>query len=457
MTCAQDSSLRAQAQAIKAGALTPADLLEQTVRRIAELDGAYNAVCGVFDGDLDHELDSVDVGPLFGVPVGVKDMFSLPWRAPTDGMAQAAPQPGKGYSDLGWRLRAGGALGLIATNMHQLGIGTTGHVSAHAPTRNPWDPERCAGGSSGGSAAAVALRMVAGAVGTDAGGSIRIPASYCGIVGLKPTWGAVPVRGYTGAYSTMGAIGPMARDSDDCRLLGEVLLGRSLTPGAGRSGRLVIGVPVASHWDDVDHAVLVRCRAALEVLAADGAELREIQLPASEHLALATMVATGTERLPQLDRAWCDEVFPLLDVSVRAIIKSRFSLSANLVQRVLRYRTLLRRDLRAQFAEVDVIAMPSAPTPPPVVARPRVELPSGPVAADVANLHYAGLANLTGVPAISLPCGSDGDGLPVGIGLHAPWGDEALLLDVGARFERLTDRAFVDHHPVPHNQREECH
>ena len=449
MSGGQDIGLRAQADAVRAGDLEPAALFAETVARIAERDGAHRAVCAVFDGDVGAELAAADRdGPLFGVPVGVKDMFALPWRAPSDGVDVAAARPGRGLSDVAARLRAGGALGLVATNMHQLGIGTTGHVSAHGATRNPYDRERCAGGSSGGSAAAVALRMVAAAVGTDAGGSIRIPASYCGVVGLKPTWGAVPVGGYTGAYSTMGAIGPMARDAGDCRLLGEVLMGRSLAAAPGRGERLVVGVPAASHWDDVHPGVLAACRDALTALAADGAEIREIALPATEHLALAAMVSTGTERLPQLEAEWLRDVFPRLDASVRGIVKSRFALSANVVQRVARYRTLLRRAVRARFAEVDLIAMPTVPSPPPEVARPRAELPSGPASADVSNLHHAGLANLTGIPAISVPCGADERGLPVGLSLHAAWGAEPLLLEAAERFERATARAYIDKGPA---------
>jgi Asp-tRNA(Asn)/Glu-tRNA(Gln) amidotransferase A subunit family amidase len=283
--------------------------------------------------------------------------------------------------------------------------------------------------------------MVPAAVGTDAGGSIRIPASYCGVVGLKATWGAVPVDGYTGAYSTMGAIGPMARDTADCRLLGEALLGRPLRHPDAPQVR--IGIPRASHWHDVDPGVLEACEGAVERLVRAGAIVREIVIPEAGHLALAAMLATGTERIPQLTPAWLEQVFPTLDPSVRGIIRGRLEVGAGVLQRVMRYRTMLRRWLTRAFAEVDVIAVPTVPTPPPVVERPRAQLPSGTVPVDLANLHHAGLANLTGIPAISVPCGVDADGFPVGLTFHAPWAAEAQLLGLSARFEALTDGAHV--------------
>jgi aspartyl-tRNA(Asn)/glutamyl-tRNA(Gln) amidotransferase subunit A len=434
MSSPQDLGLLDQAALIAAGEASPADLLDAVRARRAERDRELGAIADVFGGDLGGELAETAVGPLHGVPIGVKEAIALPWRAPHDGTPIAAPAVPAGASGVVRRLRAAGALPLVATRMHQLGIGTTGHVAAGGPTRNPLDPSRCAGGSSGGSAAAVAAGILAGAVGTDAGGSIRIPASYCGVVGLKPTWGAIPLDGCTASYSSVAVAGPIARDAVDCRALAAALLGRPLPPG--RPSSLRIALPGAL-WEDVAPAVHAPCRAAVDRLADAGAEVTEAPLSEARHAALAIAVTTGVERLPQLTDVWLSTVFPLLDAGVRGIIKARAMLDAGTVQRVLRLRSLLRRRVSALLADVDLLVAPTVPAPPPPLARPRVSLPSGRTSADLGNLQQVGLANLTGIPAITVPCGRDDDGLPVGLTLHAAWGREALLLDAAERLEGL--------------------
>jgi Asp-tRNA(Asn)/Glu-tRNA(Gln) amidotransferase A subunit family amidase len=254
------------------------------------------------------------------------------------------------------------------------------------------------------------------------------------VVGLKPTWGAVPLDGCTGSYSSVAVAGPIARDVPDCRALAVALLGRPLPCGA--PGRLRIALPT-SLWDDVAPTVAEPCRAAVERLAGAGAEVGETALADARHAVAAIAVTTGVERLPQLTRAWLDTVFPLLDGGVRGIIKARATLDAGTVQRVLRLRSLLRRQVAALFAEADLLVAPTVPAPPPPLARLRVSLPSGRTSVDLGNLQQVGLANLTGIPAITVPCGNDADGLPVGLTLHAAWGREALLLDAAEHLERL--------------------
>ncbi len=170
-------------------------------------------------------------GPLRGVPVGIKDEWSVPWRAPQNGAARPAIPAGE--SDVYRRMRDAGAVIAGVTHMHFWGAGTTGHISAYGPVGNPWDPKRCAGGSSGGSASAVGARMVGAAVGADGGGSVRLPAAYCGVTGLKLTNNAVPRGGHVHRHSALGATGPLCRDAADARLFGSVLLDRELPAGDG--------------------------------------------------------------------------------------------------------------------------------------------------------------------------------------------------------------------------------
>ena len=232
MSHPQDLSLREQALAIAAGDLDAKELLDATQERIDERDGDLNSIVARFPEESEKMLASAPAGPLHGVPIGVKDMFALPWRAPRDGSRiDAIPAGESGVYRL---LRDAGAVVVGVTNMHFWGGGATGHISAYGPVGNPWNVEHVGGGSSGGSAAAVGARIVAGAVGTDGGGSVRLPAAFCGITGLKTTNGSVNTDGYTHGYSSMGAIGPMCRDAADARLLGSVLLERELAAAETR-------------------------------------------------------------------------------------------------------------------------------------------------------------------------------------------------------------------------------
>ena len=209
-----------------------------------------------------------------------------------------------------------------------------------------------------------------------------------------------------------------------------------------------IGVPAGPLWDDVQPDVAGACRAAVAALADDGARIVEVALEDAEHVTVAGIVATSVDRLPQLTPRWLAQVFPTLHPLVRGILKSRLALSANTTQRVARYRMLMRRRIADMFRSVDVLAWPTVPATAPPIERPRVELPSGRTSPDVASLRHAALANLTGIPAITFPCGVDGDGLPIGLSLHAGWGREDLLLALARRYENASRRAHVDRCPL---------
>src|SRR3954470_11553029 len=219
-------------------------------------------------------------GPLKGVPVAVKDQFRIPWRAPQDGTEQPLAPPGE--SGIFRRLRDAGAVVVAVTNMHYLGGGSTGIQSAYGPVGNPWNPAHVGGGSSGGSASSVGARMVAGSVGADGGGSIRLPAAYCGVTGIKPTFGAVPVDGNIHGYLDLDALGPFARDSDDTRMMLEALTGRELPAGDGAGLR--VGIP-RYFWEDVDPEVEQRCR---DALSAAGWQAEDVDIEAQEHARIAT-------------------------------------------------------------------------------------------------------------------------------------------------------------------------
>ncbi|HEX4717218.1 MAG TPA: amidase [Thermoleophilaceae bacterium] len=432
MSHPQDLPLRDQAAGISSGELDPAELLDATLARIEERNRRLNAVVATFREDSQTMLEQAPDGPLRGVPVAVKDQFQIPFRAPRDGTEQEMAPAGE--SGIFRRLRDAGAVVVAVTNMHYLGGGSTGVLSAYGPVGNPWNPDHVGGGSSGGSACSVGARMVAGSVGADGGGSIRLPAGYCGVTGIKPTFGAVPVDGNIHGYMDLDALGPFGRDSDDARLLLEALMATELAPGDG-SG-LKVGIP-RFFWGDVDPSVEEACSAALE---AAGWPQREIDIDGQEHSRIATGLYLALQGAPE----WPASVLEQADPVSRAYGKFALVLPANALMRAQRVRSQVRRSVARIFEDVDLLALPTVPAAAPPIENPTVTLPSGDHPADHANVRQTGVGNLTGLPGINVPAGFDPRGLPIGLQLLAPWGAEARLLDAAKHIEQATSREFVD-------------
>lgn len=260
-----DLGLREQASAIASGQIDPAELLSACLERIEQRNPALNAIVETFPEESRRMLEEAPDGPLHGVPVMIKDEWPLPWRAERLGSADALIPMAPGESGPYRALRDAGAVIAGVANMHELGSGSTGAISVYGPCHNPWDTERCPGGSSSGPAAAVAGGLVAGAVGADGLGSIRYPGSYCGLTGLKPTFGRSAMEGHHlyGRTETIVS-GPLCADAGDARLLASVLFGQELA--AGEPGGLRIGVVRDPFWTDSRAEVAEACESALEAL-----------------------------------------------------------------------------------------------------------------------------------------------------------------------------------------------
>jgi Asp-tRNA(Asn)/Glu-tRNA(Gln) amidotransferase A subunit family amidase len=443
---ALDLTLRAQAAAIAAGDVDPVELLDAALERIEQRDPAINAVVETFPERSREMLDAAPPGPLHGVPIVIKDEWPLPWRAQRFGAAQMLAPTAPGESGPYRALRDAGATIVGVGNMHELGASSTGNASVYGPVGNPWDPERCPGGSSSGPAAAVAARLVGGAVGADGIGSIRFPAAYCGLTGLKPTFGRAAMAGHHMAgISTTIVSGPLCADAADCRLLAAALFGESLAAGEARGLR--IGIIRDNVTDDVAPAVRDACETALEALVEEsGGEVHEIELAEIEPAALATVLIANTESLGGVSPARLADLDPELSPVARGVLKYRMLLPAAASVKAQRVRTLMRHRVAAAFADVDVIAWPTVPAVAPPLQAPLVELPSGTLSADQANVRGAGLANLTGIPAISVPVGLSA-GLPIGLQLQAAWGGDELLLDTAEALERANGRRWVESLP----------
>ena len=436
MSHPQDLSLRDQAAAVASGELAAAELLDATLARIAERDGALNSTPVTFPKDSHQMLADAPLGPLHGVPLTVKDMFALPWRGARNGTTVEL-FPAKASAPFR-RLRDAGAVVVGVANMHELGMGTTGIVSAYGPTHNPWNVASCAGGSSGGSAAAVAGRIVAGSLGSDSGGSTRLPAAYCGVVGLKVTYRSLPYDGYFGMGTTFSAPGAFGRDAADTRLLVEALLARPLPPADAHDLR--VGVITNPFWSDCDPAVASACSDAISAAGWNVTEVKVDHLDLAGPAAMARLMAEAGSPPPAL----LNEI----SAGTRALMMANMLIPARFVPKADRVRAALMRSLAATFSSVDVLAWPATAAPAPPIDDPWVGLPSGRLPADISNMRQASLANLCGVPAISVPVGLHPSGLPIGLQLLAPWSSEGHLLDAALHLEEATGRVHVERRPV---------
>ena len=447
MTDILDLPLREQAAAIAAGDADTAELLDAALARIETRNPAVNAVVETFPERSREMLAAAPDGPLHGVPVVIKDEWPLPWRAQRFGAAELMAPTAPGESGPYRALRDAGAVIVGVGNMHELGAGSTGNVSVYGPARNPWDTERCPGGSSSGPAAAVAARLVAGAVGADGLGSVRFPAAYCGLTGLKPTFGRAAMDGHhMAAITSLIVSGPLCADAADCRLLGSVLFSEDLA--AGDAAGLRIGVVRDPVSEDVTPEVREACDVAVEALRAEtGGDVREISLPDLPAATLAAILLINAESLSGVTPERLNHIHPEISPIARATLKYRMLLPTAATVQAARVRTLMRRRLADLLKDVDVIAWPTIPAAAPPLESPLVELPSGTLTADQANVRGAALANLTGIPSISVPVGLSAERLPIALQLQGAWGRDELLLDAAEALERANQRQWVESMP----------
>jgi aspartyl-tRNA(Asn)/glutamyl-tRNA(Gln) amidotransferase subunit A len=409
------------------------------------------------------------VRPLAGVPLAVKDVLHVEGLPTTCGSRVLEGYLPPFEATAVGRLEAQGAIVMGKTNMDEFAMGSSTENSAWKTTRNPWDPSRVPGGSSGGSAAAVAARMVAIALGTDTGGSIRQPAALCGVVGLKPTWGRVSRYGLVAFASSLDQVGPFARTVEDAALVSSALFGHDPHDAtsasapvpdftealAGEARGLRVGVPWSFLEEGVEAETMARFRESIAALESAGATIVDASLPHLPH-AIATyyLVATaeassnlarydgvryglrapGTHDLKDLYGETRDLGFGA-EVK-RRIVLGTFALSSGYYDayylRAQKVRTLIRRDFETALEACDVIATPTTPS-----AAFRIGEKTG----DPLQMYLADIftvpANLAGLPGLSLPCGLAG-GLPVGLQLLGRSFDEETLLRAGAAYQKAT-------------------
>ena len=434
--------------ALRHGTLTATALVEACLATIAERDPLLNAFITVLSDDarrqarsLDAELArGVDRGPLHGIPISLKDIVDLAGTPTTAASRLRAGHRATTHARVAAHLRAAGAVVIGKCNLHEFAFGTTGEESAYGPTRNPHAPAHIPGGSSSGSAVSVATGMALASIGTDTGGSIRIPASACGVVGLKPTHGEVSLDGVVPLAPSLDHVGPLARSVGDAALLYRILRnGPHDRDGASDAARPPVdprprlGVPRRYFLDLLEPAVGHAFAAAVERLERAGCRIDDVDVP---HAADTAPIYLHTQLAEAADhhRTDLDDRPDEYGRGVRLRLElGRYVLAEDYV-RAQRGRRMLTAEVDAALADRAALLLPTLPVVPPRLGTEWIAIGETTETTRALTLRLTQLFDVTGHPAISIPCGTAG-GLPAGVQLAGRRGETERLLALGAACE----------------------
>ncbi len=444
--------------------ISPVELTHHCLDRIEKLNPTLNAFITVTAESALERARAAEweiyhghyLGPLHGIPIGIKDIIDVAGIRTTAASALFSP-PQKDRvptedAQVVRRLRSGGAIILGKQNLHEFAYGGSSMISFFGEVHNPWDPKRIAGGSSGGSAASVAAGLGFAAVGTDTAGSIRLPAAYCGVVGVKPTYGRVSTRGVVPLSSSYDHVGPMTTSVYDAALMLQVLSDYdSPTPCTDKlvpslvsafddpPPTLRVGVPRAFFFDDLHPEIAAAIEKAIRVFAALHHEIRDIKLEVSTDRTLASAEAYAYHK------EFIDRSPELYQPATLARIQSGANISVNDALRASAELQASRHAIQEIFNEVDVLLTPTVPIPPSLIADLR-EHPEDLRSQELLMLRNTRPFNVWGIPTASVPCGFTKNGLPIGLQLAAaPW-HGIVLLQAAHAYEQAT--AWHNQRPV---------
>jgi len=446
-------SLAEASELVRARKASPLELTRACLARIEAVDPKLNAFITVTAESAlaaaraaeDEIQRGTWKGPLHGIPIALKDLVDTQGVRTTAASNVFKDRVPAEDAEIVRRLKAAGAVLLGKLNLHEFAYGGTTVVSAFGPVHNPWSLGRSAGGSSAGSAAAVSAGLCYGAIGSDTGGSIREPAAFCGIVGLKPTFGRVSTRGVIPLAGSLDHVGPMTRRVRDAALMLQPLAGdvdehgcESPAPRYAATleskGEYRLGIPRAPFYEalhpDVDEAV----RSALSVLARLGGRERDVTLDIGHDAALAVLRAEAyafheptVAASPELYQPeTLKRIRGGAEITAAAYIAAKLKLEA------------LRRDVQAVFEAVDLLVTPTSPVPAPVIDELLADMPNL-RAKEFVMLRNTRPWSTLGLPTIALPCGFTKDGLPIGLQITGAAGDEARVLALAHAYEQATD------------------
>ncbi|MEZ5291705.1 MAG: amidase [Vicinamibacterales bacterium] len=448
MSVGAGSSIVEAAAALARGRVTSEALTEQCLERIARLNPRLNAFIHVASARAIEAARAADrarsagqsVPALHGIPLSLKDLIDEAGIATTAGSLVRRDAVAASDAPITARLRAAGAVLVGKTNLHEFAFGTTNEDSGFGAARNPVDDTRVPGGSSGGSAAAVAAGLSLASIGTDTGGSIRIPAAACGVVGLKPTWGEIPADGVVPLSRQLDHVGPLARTVTDAWLVHETLAGRPPGAGARLAPRPVEGLRLGLlrgyFAERLDPEVEAVFDAAVERLRRQGASIEPVEIahardigPIYLHLVLADAAAYHAAALESRPEDYTPNVRIRLEMG-------RYVLAEDYV-RALAGREVVARELEAALGGRDALLCPTMPVPAPPLGAATVPVGATSEPVRTAMLRLTQPFNLSRQPALSLPCGSTASaGMPVGLQLAGHVGRTEALLEVGLAVER---------------------
>jgi Asp-tRNA(Asn)/Glu-tRNA(Gln) amidotransferase A subunit family amidase len=457
------STVQDYARAYREGKITPENVAHRVLEAVVSSNAAeppLRAIIAMLSEDVLKQArestrriqEGRALSVFDGVPVAVKDEVDMLPYPTTVGTAFLGKSPCKQDSTVVARMRAAGALLIGKANMHEIGFGVTGLNPHHGTPRNPYAPDHFTGGSSSGPGAAVAAGLCPAAIGADGGGSIRIPASFCGVVGLKPTFGRVSEYGAAPLCWSVAHLGPLAATATDAALAYSIMAGpdprdpnslrQPLPTLAGWDKLDLSGLKMGVYWPWFRHAtsdMVSACEAMLHKFESMGAELREVVIPDLEAARIAHTITIAGEMVTSLDRYYADHYHEYgADVRINLALARNFT-TQDFVQSQ-QVRTRLIANFARALEQVDVIMTPATALPAPLI--PQSALPEG--ESDLSTLmeiiRFATPANLTGLPAISFPVGYNDINLPLGMqAIGRPW-QEPTLLRLALAAERVVDR-----------------
>ena len=445
-------SLTEASARIRSRAVTPTQLTEACLARIETYNPKLNAFITVLRAQAMAQARELEAeqragklrGPLHGIPIALKDNVDTAGIRTTAASALFDERVPEHDAVVAARLKAAGAVVIGKTNLHEFAMGGTNATSYYGPVRNPWALDRNPGGSSGGSAAAVSAGLCFGALGTDTGGSIRIPAAFCGVVGLKATYGLVPIRGIIPLTFSLDHCGPIVRSVEDAALMLNALAGYDRLDiasvehakedyAAGMKQPVAgfrLGIPRAPFFDLLDADVAKTVEAAIAVLAKMTRGVKDVALPPVRDIVLAGEA-----------NAYHEEFFARTPEGYQVPTRRGLQNSANRkASEYVRARwklELMRRTIDDSFADFDLVVLPTRRRIPrkidAALKRERTEKPLNP------ERENTGQFNIYGIPAISIPCGFTSGGLPVGLMIAGPRFSEARVLALAHAYERATE------------------
>jgi aspartyl-tRNA(Asn)/glutamyl-tRNA(Gln) amidotransferase subunit A len=429
------SSIAALGAAYRNGSISPVEAVRGLLDRIARLDPTLNSFITVLETESLAQAESAarelkagrDRGPLHGVPIAVKDLIDMAGVPTTFASRAGSPRQGKTDATLVRNLKQAGAVILGKTNLLEYAYGAV-HPD-FGQTNNPWDLRRTSGGSSGGSAAAVAAGLCFAAVGTDTGGSIRIPASYCGVVGLKPSFGRVSLEGIQALSPSLDHAGPLARSCADAAVALEGMTGARFNVSRAELAGLRIGI---MHHPGADKFLQAEVQAHFNQVIRDldraGAHVRPIKVPDLE-LARDALIAIIEPEASLIHRDLLRNEQAGFSGITHAQLEAGFAISAVDYLNALKVREHLTAEFQRAFESVDAILSPSVPWVAPA-EDPPVGGEEG-----AGEMMYSGVYNLVGLPALSVPCGMSSEGLPSGLQIVTNWHKDDLALSIGLALE----------------------